>query len=175
MKTLTFIAILFVLNTHVFGQTKFKSSKYGYSFTIPDGWRIKDKIILPGTDAKIVDDRGNSFIVSVKPLPNQFKKITSVKLLSAASNQEMIDMWAPTYDDSYILRRGTTFIAGKEFYFVHMSCPFEDGLRLIHKMFMYNLRGYSFSIDCAAISSMTEETSVYFDVMLSTFKFESLK
>jgi hypothetical protein len=157
---------------HLFAQQLFQSSKYGYSFIIPDGWRIKNQIVLPDTDAKIVDDKGNSFIVSVKPLPAEFKGTTSVSLLSKASDQDLIDLWAPSYDNSYVLRRGTTVIGGKEFYFVHMSCPFEGNLRLIHKMFMYNWKGNSISIDCASISSMTAETSVYFDVMIRSFKFQ---
>jgi len=37
---------------------------------------------------------------------------------------------------------------------------------------MHNLNGISISIDCASISSMTEETSVYFDVMIRSFKFK---
>ena len=171
MKSLALLSIVFFLNTSISGQNVFKSSNYGYSFILPDGWRIKNKIIMPDTDAKIVDDRGNSFIVTIKPLPKQYKNISSVKLLSAASDQELLNIWTPAYNESYILRRGATFIGGKEFYFVHVSCPFEGRLRLIHKMFMYNYNGNSISIDCASISSMTEETSVYFDVMLSTFKF----
>lgn len=153
-------------------QQNFRSTKYGYSFTIPDGWRIKNQIVLPDTDAKIVDDRGNSFIISINRLPAEYKQTTSVKLLSKASDQDLIDIWAPSYDNSYILRRGITVIGGKEFYFVHMSSPFEGNLRLIHKMFMHNLNGISISIDCASISSMTEETSVYFDVIIHSFKFK---
>ena len=158
-----------ILNT-VSAQELFKSEKYGYSFIIPNGWRSKQQIVLPETDAKIVDDRGNSFIVTVKPLPEEFKNVSAVELLSAASDRDLIDLWGSAYDNSYILRRGSTFLSGKEFYFVHMSLPFEGSLRLIHKMFMYNRRGYSVTIDCASISSMTAETSAYFDVMLNSLK-----
>lgn len=168
-----FLLCLFgLLVQNIASQQVFQSSKYGYSFIIPEGWRVKSQIELPDTDAKIVDDRGNSFIVTVKPLPTEYKGITSVKLLSKASDQDLIDLWASSYDNSYISRRGTTVIAGKEFYFVHMSCPFEGSLRLIHKMFMYNWKGLSVTIDCAYISSMSSETSVYFDVMLRSFKFQ---
>ncbi len=104
-------------------------------------------------------------------MPTAYKKVSAVKLFSDAPDQELIDVFAPSYDNSFILRRGITVVGGKEFYFVHMSSPFEGNLRLIHKMFMYNRNDYSVSIDCASISSMTEETSVYFDVMLRSFKF----
>ena len=171
MKTTALILILWFTSIALFAQEVFKSSKYGYSFIIPDGWHVKSKIVLPETDAKIVDDRGNSFVVTVKPLPEAYKKVSAVKLFSDATVQELIDIFAPSYDNSYILRRGITVVGGKYFYFVHMSCPFEGNLRLIHKMFMYNWKGYSLSIDCGSISSMTEETSVYFDVMLRSFKF----
>lgn len=171
MKTLILCFALLLIVCHLAGQTVFKSPKYGYSFTIPSGWRVKDNILVPGTDVKIVDDRGNSFIVSVNQLPDEYKYTTSKSLLEKATDQELIELWAATYDNAYILKRGCTIVDGKEFYFVHMSYPFEGSLRLIHKMFMYNWKGYSFSIDCASISSMTAETSVYFDVMLETFRF----
>lgn len=57
----------------VFSQTKFTSSKYNYSFIIPDGWHVKDKIFNPDVDAKIVDGKGNSFIVSIKTFPTATK------------------------------------------------------------------------------------------------------
>ena len=152
-------------------QQRFTSSKYGYSFIIPNGWRIKSQIIMPYTDAKIVDDRGNSLIVSLKTLPADYKKVTAIEILSKSPDQDLIDIWFPTYDNAYVLKRGITVIGGKEFYFAHISCPFEGNLRLIHKMYMYNWNGRSISIDCASISSMTYETSVYFDVMLHSFEF----
>jgi hypothetical protein len=170
---MTRIFMLFLLGflvNNVEAQELFQSSKYNYSLVIPNGWRVKSQIVLPGTDAKIVDDKGNSLIVTVKPLPPEYKYTSSVKLLSSVTDQDLIDLWAPSYDNSYIQRRGITVVDGKEFYFVHMSCPFEGNLRLIHKMFMYNWRGLSITIDCASISSMTPETSVYFDVMLQSFK-----
>ena len=172
MKTFLLLFLLASIIEDASAQQLFKSSKYGYSFIIPDGWRIKNQTVLPDTDAKIVDDKGNSLIVSINPLPNEYKKTTSVNLLSKASDQDLIDIWAPSYDNTYVLRRGITVVGGKEFYFVHLSSPFEGNLRLIHKMFMHNWNGYSISIDCASISSMTSETGVYFDVMLHSFKFK---
>ncbi len=153
-------------------QQFYRSPKFGYSLTIPSGWRVKDQIVMPNTDVKIVDDRGNSFVVSITPLPSEFRNTSATKLLSKASNQDLIDLWASTYSYSYIMKRGTTIVSGKEFYFAHLNCPFQDGLRLIHKMYMYNWKGRSVSIDCASISSMEDETSVYFDVMIQTFKLE---
>jgi hypothetical protein len=163
------VSILLVLSSEA--QEKFKSPKYGYSLTIPTGWRLKTQTIMPDTDAKIVDDRGNSLVVSLREMPTDYKKVSAIEILSKASDQDLIDIWFPSYDDSYILRRGITVIGGKEFYFAHISCPFEGSLRLIHKMYMYNWNGRSISIDCASISSMTSETSLYFDVMLHTFQF----
>lgn len=166
---------LLILGLFIFfqseAQQKFTSAKYGYSFVFPPGWRIKTQITMPDTDAKIVDDRGNSFIVTIKSLPAEFRKISAIELLSKSTDQDLIDIWFSSFDNSYILRRGITVVGGKEFYFVHISCPFDDNLRLIHKMYMYNWNGRSISIDCASISSMTNETSVYFDVMLHTFHF----
>ena len=170
IKSLLFLVGTFLMLSSE-AQEKFKSPKYGYSLTIPTGWRLKTQTIMPDTDAKIVDDRGNSLVVSIRDMPNDYKKVSAIEILSKASDQDLIDIWFPSYDDIYILRRGITVIGGKEFYFAHLSCPFEGSLRLIHKMYMYNWNGRSISIDCTSISSMTNETSVYFDVMLHTFQF----
>jgi hypothetical protein len=160
----------FAVSSTLTGQTVFKSPKYGYSFTVPDGWRVKDEIYLPGTDAKIVDGKGNSFIVTVKPLPADYRNVSAKSLLEKSSNEELVELWASSYDNAYVLKRGSTFIADKEFYYVHMSFPYEGNLRLIHKMFMYNWKGNTVTIDCASISSMTAETSVYFEMMLKTLR-----
>ena len=171
MKISILLIMSFFVITTLTGQTVYKSPKYGYSLTIPDGWRVKNEIYFPGTDVKIVDDKGNSFIVTVKPLPAEFKNVTAKSLLEKSSNEELIELWAASYDNAYVLKRGSTFIADKEFYYVHISFPFEGSLRLIHKMFMYNWKGNTVTIDCASISSMTAETSVYFELMLKTFRF----
>jgi len=171
MKAVGFILISLLFIETIAGQTNFKSQKYGYSFTIPNGWRVKDQTVMPGTDVLVVDDRGNSFVVKVTQLPAEYRNITSISILENATNQELIELWAPTYDNTKILRRGTTIVDGKDFYFVHISYPWEDGLRLIHKMFMYNWKGHTFTLNCASISSMTVQTSVFFDLMLNTFRF----
>ena len=172
MKSTLLLAVLTIAAHSINAQQLFKSHRFGYSIKIPPGWRVKHETVMPDTDAKIVDDRGNSLIVSINPLPAEFRNTSATKLLSMSSNQDLLDMWASTYGKSYILRRGTTIVSGREFYFVHMSCPFSDDLRLIHKMYMYNWKGKSLSIDCASISSMEDETSVYFDIMINTFKLE---
>ena len=169
-KTSNLLLMFLLATTILKGQTVFKSPKYGYSFTIPDGWHVKDEIYFPGTDAKIVDGRGNSFVVTVKPFPLESKDVVVKTLLEKSSNEELMELWAAAYDDAYVLRRGSTFIAGREFYYVHMSLPFKGDLRMIHKMFMYNWEGYSVSIDCASISSMTGDTSPYFQLMLETLR-----
>jgi hypothetical protein len=171
MKTSILFFVSFFIISNLTGQTVFKSAKYGYSFAIPDGWRVKEEIYLPGTDAKIVDDKGNSFIVTVRPLPAEYKTVSAKSLLEKSSNAELVELWAASYDNAYVLKRGSTFIADKEFYYVHMSFPFEGSLRLIHKMFMHNWKGNTITIDCASISSMTSETSVYFELMLKTLRF----
>lgn len=172
MKKLICIAAFLVILPYCYGQKSFKSSLYGYSFIIPDGWAIKDKIYAPSVDVKIVDGKGNSFVISVQSLPADLIGVTTKEMFSNATDSELINTFCAAYDDCKILKRGTTFISGKEFYYIHRSDPFQDGLRLIHKMFMYNYKSKGYSIDCAAISSMTIDTSPFFDLMLSTFKFQ---
>ena len=56
---LLFLLVLFPVTN--FGQTKFTSAKYNYSFISPDGWHVKDKIFYPDVDAKIVDGKETHF------------------------------------------------------------------------------------------------------------------
>lgn len=165
--------LLIGLLSNAIGQTKFTSTKYPYSFTIPEGWRIKDKIYLPDTDAKIVDNRGNSFIVSVKPLPTELKGMTIENILNDISDEEMKMAQSPTgFENVRLTKRGTNYIGGKLFYYAFFNEPFPDGLRLNHKIFYYIHQSKVYTIDCASISSMTVDVSPYLEIMLQTVKFK---
>jgi hypothetical protein len=171
--TFLIFMISIVFCTNAFGQTIFESTKYPYNFTIPDGWKIKEKIYLPETDAKIVDDRGNSFIISVKALPSEFKGRSAVILLSSQSDDAIKASLSPgNFESLIIYNRHSTNINGREFYYVSASAPFEGSLRLNHKLFYFNYKSKMYTIDCSSISSMTNEASVYFDLMLQTLKFK---
>jgi hypothetical protein len=172
MKKFIFIFSFLAILPYCYGQKKFVSRDYGYSFVIPDGWKINNIINTPGVDAKIVDGKGNSFVISVKPLPAELIGVSTKQMFSDVTNEELINIFCAAYDDCKILKRGSTYIDTKEFYYIHFSDPFQDGLRLIHKMIMYNFKSKGYSIDCSAISSMTIDTSPTFDLMLSSFKFQ---
>lgn len=90
------LLLLVAIPLNLFSQTKFVSSKYNYSFIIPDGWHQKDKIYNPDVDAKIVDDKGNSFIVSVKTFPTS-TKLTAKQQLESISNQQLEEQFNAIY------------------------------------------------------------------------------
>lgn len=83
-KLLFLLVLLPITN---FSQTKFTSTKYNYSFIIPDGWHVKDKIFNPDVDAKIVDGKGNSFIVFVKTFPTATKLTAKQQMESSNVNE----------------------------------------------------------------------------------------
>lgn len=158
---------------NVNGQTTFTSSKYPYSFTIPNGWRAKNQIYFPETDAKIVDNRGNSFIVSVKLLPNEFRSKNVEVIFNTLSDDEIKMSQSPSdFENVRITKRGVTYIGGKAFYYVFCNVPFPDNLRLNHKMFYYIHQSRMYTIDCSSISSMTLDVAPFLDVMLQTLKFK---
>lgn len=173
MKEALWIFLLIQFSNNTFSQTTFNSSKYPYTLIIPDGWRAKDKIYLPETDAKIVDDRGNSFIISVKALPTEFNGRSAVKLLTSLPDDAIKASLSPgNFESLIIYNRQPTNINGREYYYVRASAPFEGSLRLNHKIFYLNYKSKMYTIDCSSISSMTNEASVYFDLMLQTLKFK---
>jgi hypothetical protein len=173
MKKISWIFLLILFSNNTFSQTTFNSTKYPYTLIIPDGWRAKDKIYLPETDAKIVDDRGNSFIISVKALPSELNGRSAVKLLTSLPDDAIKASLSPGNFESLIINnRQPTNINGREFYYVSASAPFEGSLRLNHKIFYLNYKSKMYTIDCSSISSMTNEASVYFDLMLQTLNFK---
>lgn len=172
MSKLFFVLLLTSLN--VFSQTKFASSKYNYSFIFPDGWHQKDKIFNPDVDAKIVDDKGNSFIVSVKTFPTS-TKLTAKQQMESISNKQMEEQFNAVYGTTEIVKRGNVIVGLKEFYYFHLLTPFQDGLQLYHKQFIYS-EGYRvLSIDACSIETYTDETAPAFAIMIDTFKFSNLK
>jgi hypothetical protein len=174
-KIIMGLVLIMIVGTNLrsLAQTPFSSSKYPYSFSIPDGWSVKNKIYLPATDAKIVDGRGNSFIISVITMPNSYKGKSATQVLSQLTDDETKMSQSPTdFENIIITKRGTTYISGRPFYFVFCSTPFPDGLRLNHKMFYYFYKSHCYTIDCASISSMTTEVTPFLESMLLTLKFQ---
>ena len=98
-----FYIVLLLTSLNVFSQTKFTSTKYNYSFIIPDGWHVKDKIFNPDVDAKIVDGKGNSFIVSIKTFPTA-TKLTAKQQMESTTNQEMEEQFNAVYGTAKVIK-----------------------------------------------------------------------
>ncbi len=162
--------LLVMLPMSMLGQTKFTSKKYNYSFVIPKGWHQKDQIINPDVDAKIVDGKGNSFIVTV----NTFQTATDLNArqqFEELSDQEMEEQFNALYSNAKIVKRGIINIAQTEFYYLHLFTSYSNGVNLYHKLFFYS-EGYKMlTIDAASFESDIDKTTSYFSVMLSTFEF----
>jgi len=158
----------------ILSQTKFISSKYNYSFIIPDGWHVKDKIYNPDVDAKIVDGRGNSFIVSVKTFPTA-SKLTAKQQMQNASNSVLEDQFNALYGKTKIVKRGSVYVGLKELYYIHLLTPFQDGLQLYHKQFLYSEGNRMLSIDACSIETFMDETTPAFAIMINTFNLINLK
>lgn len=165
--------VLLLTSLNVFSQTKSTSTKYNYSFIIPDGWHVKDKIFNPDVDAKIVYGKGNSFIVSIKTFPTA-TKLTAKQQMESTTNQEMEEQFNAIYGTAKSVRRGAVFVGLKEFYYFRLLTPFQDGLQLYHKQFIYS-EGYRIlSIDASSIETYLDKTTPAFALMIDTFKFSNL-
>lgn len=170
----TVIFILVIIPSLSFGQTKFTSSKYNYTFVIPDGWHVKDKIYNPDVDAKIVDGKGNSFVISIVNFPTS-TTLSAPQENANVSNSELEAQFDAVYGNTKIVKRGSFSISFKDFFFIHLLTPFENGGKLYHKQFFYN-EGYKvMSIDACSIETYLDETSPAFAIMLNTLKFNNLK
>lgn len=163
------IFFLFI-SLNLFAQTKFKSTKYNYSFIFPDGWNIKSKIYTPDVDAKIVDGKGNSLIVTVKEYSTPAHQ-TARQELEILSNSEIEEQFDAIYGKTSIIKRGSVIIGSREFYYIHMLTPFTNGLQLYHKTFSYNWGKKTLTIDACSIETYLDETTPAFAIMLNTFNF----
>lgn len=56
-----------------------------------------------------------------------------------------------------------------------MLTPFQDGLQLYHKEFIYSEGCRMLSIDACSIETYLDETTPAFAIMIDTFKFTNLK
>lgn len=169
-----FYILLLLTSLNVISQTKFTSAKYNYSFIIPDGWHVKDKIFNPEVDAKIVDGKGNSFIVSIKTFPTA-TQLTAKQQMESTTNQEMEEQFNAVYGTAKIIKRGVVYVGLKECYYIHLLTPFQDGLQLYHKQFLYSEGYRMLSIDACSIETYLDETTPAFALMIDTFKFSNLK
>jgi hypothetical protein len=168
LHKLLILLVLFPITN--FSQNKFTSSKYNYSFIIPDGWYVKDKIYNPDVDAKIVDGKGNSFIVTVIPNPApEFK--TASQMMKGLTNQELKEQFDGLHGETRIIKRGVIYLDGVEFYYIFIYTPFEGRLKLLHKQYAAIYKNKIISIDACAIETFTDETTPVFALMLNTFKF----
>ena len=161
---------LLFLSLNLFAQTRFKSNKYNYSFIFPDGWYNKTKIFNPDVDAKIVDGKGNSFIVSVIKY-NTVSTLTARQEMESLSNAEIEEQFDAVYGKTTVVKRGSVLIGSREFYYIHLLTPFENGLQLYHKEFIYNWGNKTISIDACSIETYIDETTPAFATMINTFKF----
>jgi len=166
--------LLLLTSLNVISQTKFTSTKYNYSFVIPDGWHVKDKIFNPDVDAKIVDGKGNSFIVTIKTFPTA-TKLTIKQQMVPITTQELEEQFNAVYGTASVIKRGTFIIDLKEFYYLHMLTPFDHGLQLYHKQFAYSYGNRVLTIDACSIETYLDETTPAFAIMLDTFKLLNLK
>lgn len=170
-KILLFIVII---PLNLFGQTKFTSAKYNYSFIIPDGWHVKEKIFNPDVDAKIVDGKGNSFIVSIKTFPTS-TKLTARQQMETTTNRELEEQFDAVFGNAKIVKRGVVYVGFKECYYIHLLTPFQNGLKLYHKQFLYSEGFRMLSVDACSIETYLDETTPAFAIMIDTFKFSNLK
>lgn len=168
------VLILLVVPLNLLGQTKFKSTKYNYSFVIPPGWHQKNQITNPDVDAKIVDGKGNSFIISIKTFPTS-TDLTAREQMESSTNRDLEEQFDAVYGTTKVVKRGITTVGIKEFYYFHLLTPYIDGFKLYHKQFLYSEGYKTLSIDACAIETYVDETAPSFAIMIATFEFNGFK
>ena len=171
MTKLPLLIIGFIISHISFCQTNFTSPKYGYTFLIPEGWYIKDKIYNPDVDAKVIDGKGNSFIITAKIFDTPAKETTKDGF-DELTNEEIENQFNGIYGNCEVVKRGTILIGGREFYYIHITVPLTENSKVYHKLFYYSQGYRTYTIDACSISNQVNETAPYFSLMITTFKFQ---
>lgn len=72
------------------------------------------------------------------------------------------------------MKRGSVTIGLKEFYYIHWTTPYKNGLKLYHKEFYYS-EGYKImTIDACSIETYIDETTAAFGILINTVSFSNL-
>jgi hypothetical protein len=101
-------------------------------------------------------------------------KLNATQLMSGYTNEELEEQFNAIYGKTKIVKRGTVFVGLKEFYYIHLLTPFQDGFQLYHKQFLYCEGSKMLSLDACSIETYLDETTLAFALMIDTFKFSNL-
>lgn len=167
---LPILTIGFIVSHSSLCQTNFTSNKYSYTFSLPEGWYIKDKIYSTDVDAKAIDGKGNSFVVAIKTFDTPAKE-TTTQQFDGLTNEAIENQFNGIYGNCEVVKRGTIFIGGREFYYIHITAPLTENLKVYHKLFYYSQSYQTYTIDACSISNQVNETAQYFSLMITSFKF----
>ena len=166
-----FFLVLIAIPIFSFTQTTtYRSPKFGYSFTIPKGWKKSDNISFKNVDTKIVDGKGNSFIVCVEEFDEPIGK-TAKEIYEEISTSQLEEMSKGVFGEGScnIIRRGTVYLNGKEFYYIHSIDDGKNG-KLLQKMYVYCYGNKNITLNASCFNSSSLEISPFLAVMITSFK-----
>ena len=170
MKKIVVICFVSILPFLAFSQNVFKGKKLNYSFTIPAGWYMKNEMYSASTDGKVIDGKGNSFIVTIQnaSVPNSQ---TAVEYFGTKSSIELESLFSQSDNKVKILARNTVVIDGKAFYYIYTMTTYTDGFKTYDKSYSYNLKTYSIVLNACCLEKYINETKSIFAQIISSFKF----
>ena len=122
---------------------------------------------------KLLTEKRNSLVVAVEEFDEIIPK-TAKGLYEEISTVQLEEMFKGIFGEASctIIKRGTTYISGKEFYYIHSLGDTKNG-QMLHKTFVYCYGNRNITINAACFTSDTLELSPYLAVMLISFKLKT--
>ncbi|HUH75242.1 MAG TPA: hypothetical protein VLZ75_12680 [Chitinophagales bacterium] len=165
-----FLALMCFMTFQLNAQNTFKSSKYGYTLSYPEIWKIKDVYYMPNIDFKLIDGNGNSFIVSVSS--TQFSTEGYIKEIEKLSTTQLANGFKNSNFKSVdILLKERRSLNNKECYYIKMKSLLSTGKFLISELYIYSSGKYEYAINASYNQNEAEILSPIIKKMMSSFKF----
>lgn len=170
MKKILLLFLCLYFPLLAFNQTTFKGKKLNYSFTIPSGWHIKDNFYSQETDGKIIDGKGNSFIVTISKT-DQANTQTAEKYFGSYTTSELETLLSSEVGKVKIIERKTYIIDSKTYYYIYHLTTASDGFKTYSKMYFYNLKYYCIVLNATCLEKYIYETKTAFAQIIASFKY----
>jgi hypothetical protein len=174
MRRFFFFVYLQLIVFRSFGQEAFTSTKYNYSFTIPVGWFKKDIYYNTGIDAKIIDGKGNSFVVSVSSKTNNNTLNDDFTSLSNSDIETQLSTVLHLTGVT-VISRSFVNIDKNQFYLIESKADLEKGGSTYSRMYTCYKGKLSITLTATAMDYMRATINPTLDKILQSFKFSSTK
>ena len=168
-RMLLMISFLVGFN-YTYSQTPYHNSKFGYSFTIPEGWKVKDEQTSYDNDLKLVNGKGSSVVINVDKLTPDINNRTAKDIYDQFTDSQLLEMYRAMIPSIKLINRGSVDYNGIEFYYINLEIPQGTAPHMLSKIFVVHSEGkrYVFTFNC--LYDLESSNLIQFHTVLNSIK-----